>query len=79
MESHNQNEEEFSWCLHCERAYRTGEYRLVGELQMCPYDGCDGDTFFDAWEWTRIREPYFGGEAEYPEIPELGKRYPMYR
>lgn len=78
---------EYLWCLHCERTYKYGEYRLwkvepfvvdhvryEPEFQMCPYEDCDGDAVIDAWEWDRIRESH----PEYPEIPEKGKVYPMY-
>lgn len=65
---------EYLWCLHCERAYRRGQYRMVGGLQMCPYEGCDGDTVMDALDWARIREIH----PEYPQIPEPGKVYPLY-
>lgn len=65
----------YLWCLHCERAYSRGEYRDVNGLQMCPYTECGGDTVLDAWNWSKIRE----GHPEYPEIPEEGVTYPMYR
>ncbi len=64
----------YLWCLHCERAYVRGEYRPVGDLQMCPYAGCDGDTVVDAWDWEAIRE----GHPDYPENPVEGTVYPMY-
>ena len=64
----------FFWCLHCERTYRQGECREIDGLQMCPYDGCDGDTFMDAWPWGSIRDC----DPGYPVIPEEGKVYPMY-
>ena len=77
----------YLWCLHCERTYKYGEFRMVRikpfvvdgvrhapEYQMCPYEDCDGDTVLDAWEWEDIR----GYHPEYPEIPEAGKVYPMY-
>ena len=76
----------YLWCLHCERTYRNGEYREEAEeivnsngetekfwFQMCPYEGCAGDTVWDGWEWERIRE----GHPEYPEVPEKGRVYPM--
>ena len=59
------------WCLHCEQAYQVGEYRLKGDLQMCPYEGCTGDTVMDAWEWKQIRRAH----PEYPKIPERNKVY----
>ena len=69
------DESAYLWCLHCERAYKRGSYRTVGELQMCPYEGCDGDTAMDAWGWEKLREEH----PDYPEIPEEGKLYPLYR
>lgn len=62
------------WCLHCERAYPLGSYRLVEDLQMCPYSECRGDTVLDLWAWQKIRED----NPHYPEIPELGIVYPLY-
>ena len=52
--------------------YVRGEYRPVGDLQMCPYAGCDGDTVVDAWDWEAIRE----GHSDYPENPVEGTVYP---
>jgi hypothetical protein len=62
------------WCLHCERCYQVGEYRVVKGLQMCPYPDCDGDAVMDPWKWKKIRE----GNPDYPEIPERDRIYPMY-
>jgi hypothetical protein len=62
------------WCLHCERCYKAGEYRVVKGLQMCPYDDCNGDTVLDAHAWEGIRSMHL----DYPEVPERGKEYPMY-
>jgi hypothetical protein len=75
-ELHNQwhKNSVFFWCLHCERTYRQGECREINGLQMCPYEGCNGDTFGDAWPWETIR----ACDPSYPVIPEEGKRYPMY-
>jgi hypothetical protein len=64
----------YQWCLHCERAYARGEHRMRHGLRMCPYDGCDGDTFMDGWDWDRFRAPL----PQYPAIPEFGVKYPMY-
>lgn len=62
------------WCLHCERAYPLGSYRQIRDLQMCPYEGCDGDTVMDLWTWQRVRE----ANPRYPEVPELGVVYGLY-
>lgn len=64
----------YQWCLHCERTYKRGEHRLVGDILMCPYDGCNGDTFSDGWDWDQFRSEL----PQYPAVPELGKKYPMY-
>ena len=63
----------YLWCLHCERAYPYGEYRQVDDLQMCPYEGCGGDTVIDAWPWPKLRDAH-----GYPDVPEKGERYPLY-
>ncbi|MGE8225168.1 MAG: hypothetical protein ACN6RK_05215 [Stenotrophomonas sp.] len=62
------------YCIHCERAYERGYFRQVRALQMCPYEGCDGDAVIDAWLWTDIADVRNPG---YPAVPELGKVYPM--
>lgn len=64
----------FFWCLHCERTYRRGECRVINGLQMCPHEGCDGDTFMDGWPWEKIRTE----NPQYPVIPLEGERYPLY-
>jgi hypothetical protein len=43
-------------------------------MQFCPYEGCDGDTFGDAWSWNTIKEKH----PEYPDSPERDKVYPLY-
>jgi hypothetical protein len=77
----------YLWCLHCNRVYKNGEFRLVEEVipeyhdfggeklktQMCPYAGCNGDTVLDGWNWSTIRERH----PDYPEIPERNKVYLM--
>ncbi len=68
------HDSEYIWCLHCERTYKRGEHRLVGGLKMCPYEGCDGDTFLDAWDWAKIQ----GANPEYPKTPVEGTVYPQY-
>jgi hypothetical protein len=74
------------WCLHCERCYQVGEFRVekpdrqiintdfIVKTEMCPFPDCDGDTLTDSWTWESIREIH----PEYPEVPERGKVYPMY-
>ena len=65
----------FLWCLHCGRAYRWGAYREINGLQMCPYEGCDGDTVMDGWRWEEVRR----GRQDYPKTPKLGHVYDLYR
>lgn len=65
---------DYLWCLHCWRTYKRGEYRVEGSLQMCPYEGCGGDTVIDAWDWADIRDAH----PEYPEKPEQGESYDPY-
>lgn len=62
----------YYWCGHCERAYPVGTVRLLRELQMCPYDDCNGDTVMDARPWRDVR---FGSM---PEVPDWGVEYPLY-
>ncbi len=69
----------YLYCIHCERAYPKGKYRIMsdidlGLLQMCPYEDCDGDAVMDAWEWERILSDH----SEYPDIPEENKVYPLH-
>jgi len=74
------------WCLHCERCYKVGEYRAVPlpredrtgalrEIQLCPYQDCDGSAVLDAILWSRFRE---GRERLYPDEPERNTVYPQY-
>ena len=65
---------DYLWCLHCERTYRWGEFRKVGNLQMCPYEGCGGDAVIDAKDWESIRDYH----PEYDKIPEKDKVYPLH-
>ncbi len=65
----------FLWCLHCGRTYRWGEFRERDGLQMCPYDGCDGDTVMDGWRWDEVRE----GNPDYPKVPKRGHVYELNR
>jgi hypothetical protein len=71
---HEEVHGEFSWCLHCERVSRTEEW--VNNDWYCPYSDCDGSaldvSLWDCDHWPRSQH------SEYPEIPELGKYYPLY-
>jgi len=78
-EALDENEEDelrsdYQWCMHCERAFKRGEHRMVGDIRMCPYPGCGGDVFSDGWDWDQFREPL----PQYPAVPEFGVKYPMY-
>jgi hypothetical protein len=85
-EALNRKAGDWVWCLHCERAYQVGEFKInvssqighssnnSGELQLCPYPDCDGDTVIDSWEWESIKEKH----PDYPVLPERDKVYPMY-
>lgn len=63
--------DQYFWCLHCERAFAKSEYLKKNE---CPY--CYA-TPLDIWGWTQVRLPSRFRKAEYPEIPEIGKEYPL--
>ena len=67
-------EGDWLWCLHCERVYKAGEYREINGLQMCPYEGCNGDTVLDAWSWSNLKETH----PNFPELPIRGKIYSLY-
>jgi hypothetical protein len=65
----------YAWCLHCERASLVSEWK---RKRGCPYPGCDGNLFYDGcgWhvdDWPRNENP------EYPDHPESGKIYPLYK
>jgi hypothetical protein len=62
------------WCLHCERAYKVGEFRTIKGIQYCPYEDCDGTTVMDAWSWDDFRNRI----GVHPEEPEKDVRYVHY-
>lgn len=73
------DERPISLCIHCYRAYPTGWFRLApsdpfhdGAALACPYEGCDGDTLWDAFDYLKIAR-----ENGYPERPEWDKEYPI--
>lgn len=65
---------DYAWCLHCARTYKRGEFRLVDDCRLCPYEDCDTSILLDSWNWDAVRSNH----PEYPEIPERGKVYPLY-
>jgi len=74
MKKADNNQLSFTWCLHCECAYKTELW--VKNKWNCPDVKCNGSQHdahsWEAEEWPRINHP------EYPEIPEEGKYYPLY-
>jgi len=64
------------WCLRCERAYQREEVRWDSEngIYMCAYEGCDGDALLDAWDYGERRVACW-----WPEVPEKGTVYPLYK
>ncbi len=64
-------EPDIYWCVHCHRTYRNGQFRLVGERELCPYEDCDGSVFADGMDWAHIRQ----GHSDYPPVPEPNVRY----
>lgn len=75
-------ESEYLWCMHCERAYHVSKIRIIetkmrgikSTMQMCAYEGCDGDTIFDGRDWAE----YQAEHPMYPETPIYGAYYPLY-
>ncbi len=65
---------DFMWCLHCERTYNRGAFRDENGFQMCPYQGCDGSTVVDGWDWEDVRDHH----PDYPHVPQDGVVYPLY-
>lgn len=63
----------YLWCLHCERGYERGKWRIVDDLQLCPYADCDGSTVLDGRDWESVRDYH----PDYPESPAWGQRYPF--
>jgi hypothetical protein len=64
------------WCLLCERAYQREEVRWNPEdgIYMCAYEGCDGDALLHAWSYEERRVA-----CGWPEVPEKGIVYPLYK
>ncbi len=68
---------EFTWCLHCERVFKTEKWIVNDE--WCPNPaGCDGGGFgVDGFSWDREEWPR-NTNPDYPDIPVEGERYPLY-
>ena len=66
-------EPDIYWCAHCDRTYRNGQFRRVGQRDLCPYDDCDGSVFADGMDWESIRQHH----PEYPAVPEPNTDYPL--
>lgn len=65
---------EFTWCLHCERVYRTRAWIERG--WNCPGKDCDGGIL-DAHSWGPDSWP-MDCNPDYPDVPIEGKLYPLY-
>jgi hypothetical protein len=67
------NETPESWlcCNHCGRAYQLKNCRTVGDMQLCAYPDCSGDTIGDARNWDRYAEL----RKDLPKVPELHVEY----
>lgn len=79
----------YLWCLHCERVYLKEQWLASGvkaaELESsqalkesmemhgeCP--NCSAYGLIDGWEWSKVSIP-----NGYPEKPEIGGHYPLYK
>jgi len=65
---------EFTWCLHCEQAYKTEFWVKNG--WDCPKKKCNGDIV-DAFSWHPDHWP-MSVNPDYPLIPVEGTYYPLY-
>jgi hypothetical protein len=67
-------DDEWAWCLHCERYYQVKNMRFEVEILggrvipwlLCAYPDCDGDVMDIFRKWDG-KEP-----------PEINKVYPLY-
>lgn len=64
-------EEDYVWCLHCERAAEREKW--IKNNEECPYTDCDGSPL-DAWPWSTPQK-----ENNYPKRPKPDKVYPLYK
>lgn len=67
---------EFAWCLHCQKAQLMSE--VIKNDHYCTMPDCNGGGImvdimpWSVDDWPRSEHP------EYPEKPEVGKKYPLY-
>lgn len=72
----------FAWCLHCERAFPTGDIRVTGSRERgtytleCPIEDCDAGLM-DLHPWHPDHWPK-NANPEYPDVPEAYGDYPLY-
>ncbi len=66
---------EYTWCLHCERVYKTEKWIKNG--WNCPGIDCDGGIL-DAHSWGPDDWPR-RENLVYPVVPIEGEEYPLYR
>lgn len=66
-------DDEFLWCLHCERVYQKKEIRKLGSFQYCAYKDCDGSAVLDGWDYLKFKD-----NNRFPKVPVKGVRYPLY-
>ena len=69
-----ESDTDYLWCVVCERTFRRGHYRQVGEHRLCPYDQCEGGLLFEPWEWTQVRR----ANPDYPRVPSEDVLYPFF-
>ena len=65
---------EFTWCLHCQRVYRTKSW--VKNDWDCPERECDGNAL-DASPWDADYLPR-KCNPDYPPVPDVGGKYILY-
>jgi hypothetical protein len=74
----------YVWCLHCETVSLKKDWEVQciypdgSKGTRCPiiiegYGQCDG-TVINIWEWEDLKRYH----DEYPEVPVIGKKYPLY-
>jgi hypothetical protein len=66
------------WCARCERAYPADRFSLyMGPDEQrveCAYDDCEGDYFYDGYNYDHIR---LEKQTDWPDVPERGVKYKL--